>query len=115
MLEVQTDVERQTDTEPTRETWTRAVAGAGPKAKVETETNTQTCMPNMQTSRQSGERSSGRVIERSNRAIHKFVGNEDCSHSCSFTRRAPKHAFHVKAHGAWFQDCKTSIRLLHDF
>ena len=42
MLEVQTDVERQTDTEPTRETWTRAVAAAGPKAKVETETNTHT-------------------------------------------------------------------------
>ena len=66
MLEVQTDVERQTDTEPTRETWTRAVAAAGPKAKVETETNTQTGMPNMQISRQAGERSSGRVIERSN-------------------------------------------------
>ena len=66
MLEVQTDVEGQTDTEPTRETWTRAVAAAGPKAKVETETNTQTGIPNMQTSRQAGERSSGRVIERSN-------------------------------------------------
>ena len=95
MLEFQTDVERKTDTEPTRETWTRGVAGAGPKAKVETETNTQTGMPNMQTSRQSGERSSGRVIERSTRAINQFAGNEDCSHTCSFTRRAPKHAFNV--------------------
>jgi len=95
MLEVQTDVERQTDTEPTRETWTWAVAGAGPKAKVETETNTQTGMPNMQTSMQAGERSSGRVIERSTRAINKFVGNEDCSHSRSFTRRAPAHAFNI--------------------
>ena len=47
MLEVQTDVERKTDTEPTRETWTRAVAGAGPQAKVEIETNTQTGMPHM--------------------------------------------------------------------
>ena len=95
MLEFQTDVERKTDTEPTRETWTRAVAAAGPKAKVETETNTQTGMPNMQTSRQAGERSSGRVIERSTRAINKFVGNEDCSHSCSFTRQAPTHAFNI--------------------
>ena len=95
MLEVQTDVERQTDTEPTRETWTRAVAAAGPKAKVETETNTQSGMPNMQTSTQAGERSSGRVIERSTRAINKFVGNEDCSHSCSFTQRAPPHAFNI--------------------
>ena len=95
MLEFQTDVERKTDTEPTRETWTRAVAAAGPKAKVETETNTQTGMPNMQTSRQSGERSSGRVIERSTRAINQFAGNEVCSHTCSFTRRAPKHAFNV--------------------
>ena len=93
MLEFQTDVERKTDTEPTRETWTRGVAGAGPKAKVETETNTQTGMPNMQTSRQAGERSSGRVIERSTRAINKFVGNEDCSHSCSFIQLAPTHAF----------------------
>ena len=47
MLEVHANVERKTDTEPTRETWTRAVAGAGPKAKVEIETNTQTGMPNM--------------------------------------------------------------------
>ena len=61
MLEVQTDVERQTDTEPTRETWTRAVAAAGPKAKVETETNThrQAC----QTSRQTGKQVSARVVE----------------------------------------------------
>ena len=95
MLEVQTDVEGQTDTEPTRGTWTRAVAAAGPKAKVETETNTQSGMPNMQTSTQAGERSSGRVIERSTRAINKFVGNEDCSHSCSFTQRAPTHAFNI--------------------
>ena len=58
-------------------------------------THTQTGMPNMQTSRQSGERSSGRVIERSTRAINQFAGNEVCSHTCSFTRRAPKHAFNV--------------------
>ena len=95
MLEVQTDVERQTDTEPTRETWTRAVAAAGPKAKVPTETNTQTDMPNMQTSKQAGERSSGRAIERSTRAINKFFGNEDCSYSCLFTRQAPTHAFNI--------------------
>ena len=93
MVEVQTEVERKTNTEPTTETWTRAVAGAGPKAKVETRTNTQTGMPNMQTSMQAGERSSGRVIERSTRAINQFAGNEECSHSCSFTRRAPAHAF----------------------
>ena len=62
MLEVQTDVERQTDTEPTRETWTRAVAAAGPKAKVETETNIQTGIPNMQTSRQAGKQASARVV-----------------------------------------------------
>ena len=74
MLEFQTDVERKTDTEPTRETWTRGVAGAGPKAKVETETNTQTGMPNMQTSRQAGERSSGRVIEPSPPPPRAFKG-----------------------------------------
>ena len=96
MLEVQTDVERQTDTEPTRETWTRAVAAAGPKGEGrDRDKHTQTGMPNKQTNRQASERSSGRVIERSTRAIHKFAGNEDCSHSCSFTRRAPTHAFNI--------------------
>ena len=61
MLEVQTDVERKTDTEPTRETWTRGVAGAGPKAKKDTETHThrQAC----QTCRQAGNQASARVVE----------------------------------------------------
>ena len=61
MLEFQTDVERKTDTEPTRETWTRGVAGAGPKAKKDTETHThrQAC----QTCRQAGNQASARVVE----------------------------------------------------
>ena len=95
MLEVPMEVDTQTETKPKTDARTRAVADAGPRAKVETETNTQTGMPNMQTSRQAGERSSGRVIERSTRAINQFAGNEDCSHTCSFTRRAPKHAFNI--------------------
>ena len=88
MLEVQTEVDTQTKTKPKTEAVARTVADAGPWAKVETETNKQTGTPNMQARKRALEWSS-------DRAINQYAGNANCSHSCSFTRRAPAHAFNV--------------------